>query len=405
PTPVTRIARQGGGQDRWPFFLPDGKHFIYFVNWSAPGIYVGSLDSGEPKLISSELSGTVAYGAGNLLYVRDRRLMAQPFSVDRLETTGPPVAIAQQELEKDPAFSQAGFSASGNGVLVFQSAADSPSRLIWFDSSGKELQQMPEVGYNYPHLSPSGRFLVIFSDDEHNGRYYARVYDLERGVSTRLSDTMMDAPGMIWSRDGKRITYAAVRGGIYYVEEIASDGSGAPRVLLKGAKMIPNDWSPDGHLVLMDWAKGLPQHLVVYSASDHQFMELAVEGAEAQFSPDGKWIAYVTPFDVVVQPFPGPGGRIQISSARGGQPRWSRDGRQIFYIQPDRKLMAVSFDPKKGSAGAPRVLFQTRIVAPNFALFQYDVSPDGRFLINSFPSNSSSPLTVLTGWTALLKGR
>ena len=366
---------------------------------------MGSLDSGKPKLISSELSGTVAYAAGNLLYVRDRRLMAQPFSVDRLEMTGPAVPIAQQEMEKDPAFSQAGFSASGNGVLVFQSAADSPSRLVWFDSSGKELQQMPEVGYNYPHLSPSGRFLAVLSDDEHNGRYYARVYDLERRVSTRLSDAVMGAPGMVWSRDGKRITYTAVKDATYYMEEIASDGSGAPRVLLKGTNMIPNDWSPDGHLVFMDWTKGLEQ-LAVYSGSNHQITEFASTGAaEAQFSPDGKWIAYVgPPSDVAVQPFPGPGGRIQISSAGGTQPRWSRDGRQIFYIQPDRKLMAVSFDPRTGSAGPPRVLFQTRIVAPNFALFQYDVSPDGRFLINSFPSNSSSPLTLLTGWTALVKG-
>jgi eukaryotic-like serine/threonine-protein kinase len=93
-----------------------------------------------------------------------------------------------------------------------------------------------------------------------------------------------------------------------------------------------------------------------------------------------------------VQAFPALGGRIQISGGGGAQPRWSRDGRQIFYVAPDRKLMAVSFDPQKGSASAPRVLFQTRIVAPNFALFQYDVSPDGRFLINSFPSN---PLLLL----------
>ena len=129
PTPVTRIPRPGSGQShRWPSFLPDGKHFLYFVDFSAPedpqrnGIYVGSLDSGEPKLISPELSGNVAYASGNLLYVRNTSLIAQPFSLDRLETSGPPVAIAQQEVEKEPNFSQSGFSASENGVLIFQSA-------------------------------------------------------------------------------------------------------------------------------------------------------------------------------------------------------------------------------------------------------------------------------------------
>ena len=412
PTPAIKIARQGGGHaHRWPFFLPDGKHFLYFVDSIAPedpqsrGIYVGSLDSGEPKLISSDLSGNVAYASGNLLYVRDRMLLAQPFDLDQLETTAPPVPLAEQELEHD-FFWRTGFSASENGVLVFQSAADSPSRLVWFDSSGQEVQQMPQVGYNYPRLSPDGLHLAVASDDEHNGRYYIRVCDLERGVSTRLSDAVIEATEMAWSRDGKRIAYATVRADTYCIEEIASDGSGPAQVLLKGAKMIPNDWSPDGHLVFMDLMIGLSS-LAVYSASDHQVTRLPAAVAEGQFSPDGKWVAYIASggraSEIFVQPFPGPGGRIQISSAGGSQPRWSRDGRQVFYVQPDRKLMAVSFDPQRGSPGAPRALFQTRIVAPAFALFQYDVSPDGRFLINSFPSNSSSPLTLLTGWTALVK--
>jgi Tol biopolymer transport system component len=128
-------------------------------------------------------------------------------------------------------------------------------------------------------------------------------------------------------------------------------------------------------------------------------------GAEGQFSPDGKWIAFVTNGDVVVQSVGRPAGRVQISSAGGSQPRWSHDGRQVFYIAPDRKLMAVSFESQKMSAGKPRVLFQTRIVAPEFALFQYDVAPDGRFLINTLPANSSSPLTVLNGWNAALQSR
>ena len=414
PTPVTSLARQGSGQGhRWPFFLPDGKHFLYFVDWSAPedregdGIYVGSLDSGEPKLISSELSGTVVYASGNLLYVRDRSLMAQPFSATRLETTGPPVPIAQQELEKAMSFSQSGFSVSQNGVLLFQSVADAPSRLVWFDLSGKELEPLLEGGYRDPRLSPDGRFLAVASDDEHNGKYYVRIYDLARGISTRLSDTAIEQ-SPFWSRDGKKVTYTAVSGST--IEEIATDGSGPAQVLLKGARMIANDWSPDGHLAFMDFAKGYPR-LAVYSAGDGQVTEFSACGAEAQFSPDGRWIACIggaggqVGLGIFVQPFPGPGGRIQISSGLGAQPRWSRDGRQIFYIQPDRKLMAVSFDPQKGAAGAPRVLFQTRIVAPYLALFQYDVSPDGRFLINSFPPNASSPLTLLTGWTALLRGR
>jgi Tol biopolymer transport system component len=157
----------------------------------------------------------------------------------------------------------------------------------------------------------------------------------------------------------------------------------------------------------MDFTKGNPE-LAIYSARDHSLTPFAAE-SEAQFSPDGKWIAWCGPRghlsgEIFVQPFPGPGGRLQISTTGGGQPRWSRDGRQIFYMTPDKKLMAVSFDPRRMSASAPRVLFQTRIVAPSYDYFQYDVAPDGRFLINSLPASYAPHLTLLTGWTALLKG-
>jgi Tol biopolymer transport system component len=150
----------------------------------------------------------------------------------------------------------------------------------------------------------------------------------------------------------------------------------------------------------MDFSKGRP-HVAICLAAQGEAKDLGA-GAEAQFSPDGKWIASAVS-DVSVQPVDGPGGRIQISSNGGAQPRWSHDGRRIFYIQPDKKLMEVEFDAKKGTASAPRFLFQTRIVAARLAFIQYDVAADGRFLINSFPSDSSAPLTLLTGWTALLK--
>jgi Tol biopolymer transport system component len=414
PAPVTRLPAQGSRQGhRWPTFLPDGKHFFYFVDWSSAadtqgdGIYLGSLDSADSKRISAEPRGNVAFASENVLYVRDRSLLAQRFDLARLETTGPAVPIVAQELDKDTAFLQSGFSVSENGVLVFQSAADAPSRLAWFDSDGKELGQFSEAGYKDPAISPDGRFLAVSSDDERNGKRFIRIHDLARGISTRLTEGGNDE-FPTWSRDGRRITYlaGATSGTTILMNEIPADGSGPPQVLLKGAMMIPNGWSADGHLVFMDLGSG-PGPLAVYSATSREPKSFAaVGGAEAQFSPDGKWIAYQgIPGGVFVQPFPGPGGRIQISSNGGAQPRWSHDGKRIFYMQADKKLMETTFDPQKGSAGAPRVLFQTRIVASNYVLFQYDVAPDGRFLINSFPSRSSSALTLVTGWTTSLKGR
>ena len=405
---ATRILRQGSVQaHRWPYFLPDGKHFLYLAQWSTPadvvgdGVYAGSLDSGEAKLISSEITGNVVYASGYLLYVRDRRIMAQPFDADRLQTTGSPVPVSEQELEQHPILFMAGLSSSQSGSLVFQSAADSPSRLQWFDARGKELSEFPEIGYTDPAISPDGRFLAISSDDERNGKHFIRAYDLERGVSTRLSNGG-DEHTPLWSRDGKWIVYHSGAIGVD-VYQVPADGSGPPQVLLNGkVSGVPNDWSPDGHLVFMAFSKEHPvPSLAVYSAGDKQVTEFAPRGVEAKFSPDGKWIAYAGA-GIFVESFPGPGTRIQLAD-RGAQPLWSHDGRQIFYIEPDRKLMAVSFDPEKKAASRPRVLFQTRIAVTQLSGWQYAVAPDGRFLINSLPSDHSSPLTLVTNWNALLK--
>ena len=402
PVPVTGIPRQGSGERHaWPFFLPDGKHFLY-SDVLGNGIYVGSLDASPPRVVSSEFAGNVAFAAGHLLYGRDRSLRAQPFDLDRLQASGRAVSVAEQELEEDPGFSHSEFSVSQNGVLVFQSLADSVSKLIWFDRTGKELSQIAEVGYRDPRLSPDGRFLAISTDDARNGKLFVRVYDLSRGVATRLTESGSDE-SPVWSHDGGKIAYGTFDGKAHCLNVVPADRSGPPQLLLKGANIMRHlDWSSDGHLIFSEFSTGFPL-LKIYTAADNQVAPFA-PGAEARFSPDGKWIAYIAGIaGIVVQPFPGPGGRLEISSKSGAQPTWARDGKQIFYIAPDRKLMAVSFDPQHKSAGAPRLLFQTRIVAPNFFGTQYDVSADGRFLINSVPSNYSSPLTLVTGWTAHLK--
>jgi len=160
----------------------------------------------------------------------------------------------------------------------------------------------------------------------------------------------------------------------------------------------------DGHLVYTVFS-AVSLSIKVYSTTDRQVMPFAI-GTEARFSPDGKWIAYVGPLSapgsdaIFIAPFRGPGGHIRVSSGSGAQPTWAHDGRRLFYVAPDRKLMMVDFDPRSISAAAARVLFQTRIIAPSFSDTQYAVSRDDHFLINSFPANSSSPLTLITGWTS-----
>jgi len=409
PAQVTSIARQGSGQRHaWPFFLPDGKHFLYSVDRSTPedvqrnGIYVGSLDQSAPKLLSSELIGNVAFAAGHLLYGQDRSLRAQAFDVDRLQSSGNAASVAEQELQVDAGLFHSEFSVSQNGVLVFQSLADSVSRLTWFGRSGNELGQIAEAGYVDPRLSPDGRFVAVSSDDARNGKLFIRIYDLARSLATRLTEGASDE-SPVWSRDGGKLAYGAFDGKSHFIKRVPSDTSGPPEIMLTGTAIMRHlDWSADGHLVFSDFSTGLPI-LKIYSAANNQ-VESFTQGAEARFSPDGKWIAFVIAGStgIFVQPFPGPGGRIGISGT-GAQPTWSRDGKEIYYIAPDRKLMAVTFDPQHKSAGVPRVLFQTRIIAPSFFATQYDVAADGRFLINSVPANFSSPLTLLTGWTAQLK--
>jgi len=407
PAAVTPI--RGAAQSHClPSFLPDGRDFLFYVFRSADadvlqnGVHIGTLGSTQARQLAPDLSGKVIYSSGHLLYVRDRSLVAQPFDLNHLEPAGPFFSIAEQVLESERTFGVAGFTASENGIVVLQSTLDSPVRPTWFDSSGKELGPISDVPSRDPSLSRDGRYLAISSDESRNGKYSIRVYDLARGLSNRLVEAG-SAGRPIWAPDGKDIVYQTVDGTVSYLYRVPSDGSAPPRLITKGFYMSPTDWSPDGqYLIYLTVENGLP-FLNLYSLVKDSIARFA-SGAEAQFSPDGKWIAYVGQGGVaggggvVIQAFPGPGAHIQISEPGGAQPRWGRDEHRVFFIAPDRKLMSVSFDPKTATASQPRVVFATRIVAPNLVSHQYDVAPDGRFLINSFPSRNSPPLTLMTGW-------
>jgi hypothetical protein len=328
--------------------------------------------------------------------------MAQPFDLERLQTTGPAEPIVPQELEQELAFSHAGFSVSDNGVVVFQSAGDSVARFSWVDRTGKELDKLPAIGYRDPSLSSDAALVALSSDDEGSGKRYIRIYDFARATSLRLSDGGAEVFPVL-SPNSKTVVYGTSDSKGSYLAAAAVDGSGKPQRLVEGRNLIPNDWSRDGrYIVYMDFQNGLPE-LEVYDFGSRSSKAYA-SGAEAQFSPDGKWLVFIQPggqssgFNLVVAPFPGSGGLIQVSNHGGAQPRWRGDGKELFYISPDKKLIAVSIDTSQGKlvAGIPHALFQTRIVAARFVVFQYAVSADGkRFLINSLPSVGATPLTVL----------
>jgi serine/threonine protein kinase len=418
PKPVTQA--NNGEVHRWPIFLPDGDHFLYYVfSWQGwlegrpGGIYVGSLSSTERKLVSADIVNDIQFGAGKLFFVRDRSLVAQPFDVKRLQLTGAPESIASQELELSLAFSQAGFSVSGNGTVVFQSTSDNYSRFTWFDRKGKEMEIIPASGFRDPNVARDGTLLAATSDDQLNGKFNIRVYDFLRNVSIQVTASGSDEIPLL-SPDKKTVAFdrgvttsGAGRGHIFLVP---IDGSGKPALLVKGSVM-PNDWSRDGrYLLYMDFRDGSGYPRLGYYDFQSRSENPYAFGAEGQISPDSKWIAYTAPAgneanpdykasDVYVGPFPKPGARLQISNHGGAQPRWSPDGKELYYITLDKKLMAVPVSNEGGKfvAGIPQLLFQTRIIASRITLIQYAVGPDGnRFLINSLPPVGAVPLTVLS---------
>jgi Tol biopolymer transport system component len=312
------------------------------------------------------------------------------------------VPIADREVADQLPAIPSGFSASESGLLTFQSAADFSPRLVWYDAGGKEVGQVAETGYRDPVLSSDGRRLAASCDVKRDGSLSICVLDLDRQVATHLTAGSQDRYP-VWSVDGRSIVYLSSGDGSF---RVAADGSEPPRRL--GVRGIPTTWSKDGHIAFFGTDVGnvgTPSDdnrisLAVWSETDQKATPLG-PGTEAQFSPDGKWLVHGTYSGILVRPFPSPGPRVQISPPGCEQPRWSKDGRRIFYVTLDKNLMAVDFDPATATASAPRLLFHTRIVAAGRAAFQYDVAPDGRFLINSLPSGA--PLTLLAGWTAALK--
>jgi Tol biopolymer transport system component len=427
PTPVTRKDPvRGETTHRWPFFLPDGKHFLYLVasfgsgaQQEKLGVYAASLDSKDETLLVRARSSMAYAPPGYLIFFRERNLVAQPFDAQSLQTTGDPLPIAE-DVQFFPQTYSALFSVSGNGLLLYQPRSSSAvSQLVWFDRGGKPVGTVGAPGDQAnPRISPDGRRVALDVADRQTGNMDVWIYVAAGGVGTRLtSDPAIDSDP-IWSPDGRRVSFTSLRKGNPDLFQRSSNGAGAEEeTLVSERSKYVCDWSPDGRLILyraMDpntnmelWALPLTGH-----KAPIPFIKTPFGVTQGQFSPDGRWVAYASnesgKWEIYVAPYPGPGGNWKVSSAGGSEPRWRRDGKELFYLAPDAKLMAV--EVKGGAtfeAGSARPLFQThrREHVASTDMFSYDVAPDGqRFLVNTDVGDATSPSpTIVFDWTSALR--
>jgi eukaryotic-like serine/threonine-protein kinase len=411
--PVTALDKsRGEDSHRYPWFLPDGRHFLYTARLGErrnSSVYIGDLESAERKPVIDVASNAVYADPGYVLFAVGRTLMAQPFDAGRLRTTGVAVPVAPNVSYSSNAVA-ATFGASRDPTLAYTSSDVGRVQLTWFDRSGKVLGTVGAPGeMEFLSLAPDASAVVVARNNPATWKFDLWQYGLARRGDSRFTFTGHDR-FPVWSADGKNVAFNGSQGGVTKLYQKAANGTGEEEVL-EAADRIPADWSWDGRYLITMTGNQTPitgndiwVHPLFGSRRPFPYLNSKANEFFARLSPDGKWMAYTSNEtgrdEVYVVAFPVPGSKWQVSTG-GSRPVWSRDGREIYYMSVDGKIMAAKTRPGATlQTDTPKPLFAARFPFKNH---NFDVTGDGRFLIPVLVDQSSVPLTVIRNWPALLK--
>jgi hypothetical protein len=345
-------------------------------------VYIGTLDAPDTKLLFDKASAAnLAFTQGWALFMRETTLMAQRFDMRKLSVVGEPTPIAE-DVEKLGNPSTGLFSASQNGVLVFETGTLGTSVPTWYDRAGKVLATVGQPAlYRDLEISPDGARAAVTIATASNGTRDVWVLDLARGVRTRLTSDPGNEDAPVWSADGQTIAFEGDKTGYTMLYRKASSGVGNEEPLGISGQML--SWSADDANIL--YAAGAPYNLwVLPRAGDRKpfrFVKSPFLNLRGKFSPDGRWVSYDSTesgsVDIYVTQFPQGNTEYRVSTAGGSWSRWRRDGKELFYVDPTNRLMAAEVDGQGSSfkIGAVHPLFPINV--PSGFRYVYDVSPDG----------------------------
>jgi Tol biopolymer transport system component len=422
PTPVTSLdAARLETYHNSPRFLPDGRHFVFFVRSARPeniGIKLGSLDQSQTSFLLRADTNAEYSTAGFLIFTRGEKILAQPFDAEARSLRGDPVTLAERG-NRIISSDYSPMSVGADKWLIYQSAGNPHTQLVWVDRSGKQFSTVGTPGYfRWLTLSPNGTQVVLERFEPQKVGHDIWSFDLLRETFDRLTSDSNANIYPHWSPDGKHIAFNSNREGFVAIWQKGVNGSDDKEELVFKEAARPiflHDWSGDGKYIIYMKAgekTGYDLWLLPLSGDRQPKPYLATQFEErwGKVSPDGRWLVYQSNesgrHEIYVQSFPAPGRKVTISNGGGVFPRWRRDGRELYYVAPDDKLMAVPVTTGANvSVGTPVALFDVGSYGRRNNRYVYDVSADGQriLLLRPLEDATTRPLTVVQNWTELLK--